>query len=152
MPNCGSLLDTQLKMERRYVFSSPTLIFSCRQLVTSNSKASHFKHLASVLSELAFSSKASLAPFSANSERKLGHDLQAPNTRGLALISSSSSIKVAYLVWRVAKLDIWTAHSSQSVSSDTWTLDLANSSSLKALSHFSLNSFRSLHARLSNLL
>src|SRR5579859_2151875 len=110
-------------MERRYVFSSPTLTFSCLQLVTSSSKASHFKHLAFVLSELALSNKASLASFSASSERKPGQDLQAPNTRGLALISSISSIKVAYLVWRDAKLDMCTAHSSHSVSSERCTLD-----------------------------
>jgi hypothetical protein len=41
IPNWGSPHDTQLKMVRRYVFSSSVRILSCLQDSSSSTKASH---------------------------------------------------------------------------------------------------------------
>ena len=145
MPNWGSLHDTQLKIDRRYVFSSLILILSCLQDSRADCKPSQSAHCAGAgaLTELAFSSKAIPASLSASSDCKPGQTVHAPNRIDLDLNSSCSSSKVGYLVYKVVMFDMCRAHSSHSVSSDTSTEALADSSSLSVLSYLDLNSLLS---------
>ena len=63
MTNWGSLHDTQLKTDRRYVFSSSILVLSCLQDSTTDCKPSQSALYVGVgaLTELDFSSRAILA-------------------------------------------------------------------------------------------
>jgi hypothetical protein len=153
MPNWGSLHDTQLKTNRRYVFSSSILVLSCLQDSRADYKPSQNAHCASAgaLTEVAFSSKAILASLSASSDCKLGQTVHATNRIDLDLNSSRSSSKVEYLVYKVVMFDMCRAHSSHSVSSNTTTKALVDSSSLSVLSYLDLNSLLSRAAFQSNL-
>jgi hypothetical protein len=81
------------------------------------------------LTELAFSSKVILAYLSTSLVYKTGQAVHTPNKLDLDLNSSHSSSKVAYLVYKVVMFDMCRAHSSHSVSSNTITKALADSSS-----------------------
>ena len=66
---------------------------------------------------------------------KLEQEIHVPNKLDLDLNSSCSSSKVAYLVCKVVMLDMCRVHSSHSVSLDTTTETLVDSSSLSMLSY-----------------
>jgi hypothetical protein len=116
-------------------------------------KPSQSTHCAGVdtLTELAFSSEAILVFFSTSSVCKLGQEIHTSNKLDLDLNLSRSSSKVTYLVYNVVMFDMCRAHPSNSVSLDTTTEALVDSSSLSVLSYLDLKSFLSREASLINV-
>jgi hypothetical protein len=153
MPNSGSLLDTHLKTDRRYVFSTLIRVLSCLQDSRDVCKPSQSAQYVGIraLTELAFSSKAILAFLSASSVYKPGQAVHAPNKLDLDLNSLHSPSKVAYLVCKVVMFHMCRAHSSHSLSLDTTTKALTDISFLSMLSYLNLKYFLSRATSLSNL-
>src|SRR6185503_20989329 len=99
MPNCGSLLETQLRIALRYVFSFFKLAFSTARLSKSKIKPGQTEQSIGGLDSmtLVFPKDLIKAFFSSSSDLSMGQRLQAPSKTGLDLSSSSSQTTVANL-------------------------------------------------------
>src|SRR6185503_14755465 len=135
MPNCGSLVETQLRIALRYVFSFSKLAFSTARSSKSEIKPGQTRQSLCGLdsSTLVFPKDLIKAFFSSSSDLSMGQSLQAPRRTGLDLSSSSSHTTVANLDCNKARSDLKIGHSLHSSTSLTIGASLTNSSSCLAL-------------------
>src|SRR6185436_1904428 len=114
MPNCGSRLETQLRIALRYVFSFSRLAFSTARLSKSDIKPGQTEQSIGGLDSttLVFPKDLINEFFSSSSDLSVGQSLQAPSKTGLDFISSSSHTIVANLDCKAARSDLKMVHSS----------------------------------------
>src|SRR6185312_14548200 len=131
MPNCGSLVETQLRIALRYVFSFSKLAFSTARTSKSGIRPGQTRQSLGGLDSttLVFPKDLIKAFFSSSSDLSMGQSLQAPSRTGLDLSSSSSQTTVANLDCKEARSDIKMEHSSHSSTSLTMGASLTSSSS-----------------------